>query len=251
MKKKVLLLALVLVMCVSVVIPAFAAQVDRVRDGAGLLEESANMALEARLADIHQTYSVEVMVVTVEDCDGLSWEAYAEQAYMNYLTYDSDGILLLIDMDEENRGLQIFSHNLGSDAVGTDEIEEIGDAIAPYLTAGEYAKAFDIFADECEYYLDIEINGEPFRFFPSLVVSLVIGAVLALIVTGVMKGKLKTVRSQRDADNYVRQGSMKVTVAREFFLYRTVTRREKPKSNSSSGGGGGGGSRSSTGGRSF
>lgn len=251
MKKKVLLLALVLVMCISFVVPAFAAQVDRVRDRAGLLTEEENKALENRLADIYKAYSVEVMVVTVKTCDGMTWEAYAKQAYMDYLTDDSDGILLLIDMDENNRGLQIFSHNIGSDAVGTHEIEEIGDAIAPYLTAGEYAEAFDVFADECEYYLDIEINGEPFRFFRSLIVSLVIGAVLALIVTGVMKSKLKTVRSQRDADNYVRQDSMKVRNAKEIFLYRTVTRREKPKSSSSSGGGGGGGSRSSTGGRSF
>ena len=249
MKKNVFLLALVVLMCVCLVVPAFAMQADRVRDQAGLLEKSGHDALEERLAQIHQQYDVEVMVVTVASCGDLTWEEYAEQAYMNYLGDDSDGILLLIDMDENNRGLQIFSHNVGSDAVGVSEIDRIGDEIAPYLTAGEYAKAFGIYADECEHYIDIEINGAPFKPFKVLLISLVIGAVVALIVTGVMKSKLKSVHAKSGATDYVREGSMHVTVAREFYLYRTVTRRAKPKSNSSSGGGGG--SRSSTGGRSF
>ena len=76
---------------------------------------------------------------------------------------------------------------------------------------------------------------------------LVIGLVLALIITGVMRGKLKSVRSQRAAANYVRQGSMNVTQSYELFLYKTVQRRERPKSSSS----GSSGSRESGGGGSF
>lgn len=250
MKKRILLLALVLVMCIWAAVPAFAMQADRVRDRAGLLTDSAHDSLEDELAEIFTQYRVEVMVVTVESCDGLSWEEYAKQAYRTYLGTGTDGILLLIDMDENDRGLQIYSENLGSDAVGTYEIEQIGDAIAPYLTNGEYAKAFDIYADECARYIDVAINGEPYNPFAILILSLIVGAVTALIVTGVMKRKLKSVRAQRDADNYVRPGSMKVTVSREFFLYRTVSRRPKPKPSSGSSSGGGG-SRSSTGGRSF
>ena len=60
-------------------------------------------------------------------------------------------------------------------------------------------------------------------------VALVIGLVTALIVTGVMKGQLKSVAPQRDATDYVRQGSMKLTNQRDLFLYRDVHRTERPK----------------------
>jgi uncharacterized protein len=76
----------------------------------------------------------------------------------------------------------------------------------------------------------------------------VIGLVIALIVTGVMKGKLKTVRPKHAAADYVRPGSMDLRVRRDLYLYRTVSRRPRPKSTSS---GGSSGSRRSGGGRSF
>ena len=81
----------------------------------------------------------------------------------------------------------------------------------------------------------------------SFIFALVIGNVLALIVTGVMKGKLKSVHAQRAAANYVRKGSMNVTESYEMFLYRTVEMRERPKSDSSSSSG----SRESSGSGSF
>jgi uncharacterized protein len=129
---------------------------------------------------------------------------------------------------------------VGYDAISNSDADDIGSCIAPFLKNGEYAAAFETFAEECESYIDVEINGEPFPFLRVLVVSLAMGAIVALIVTGILKGQLRSVRAKAGASDYVRPGSMNVTVAREFFLYRTVTRRAKPKSSSSSGGGGGG-----------
>ena len=82
----------------------------------------------------------------------------------------------------------------------------------------------------------------------ALVFSVLIGLVVALIVTGIMRGKLKTVRPKYVASDYVRPGSMNVRVRRDLYLYRTVSRRPKPKS---SGSGGSSGSRRSGGGGSF
>jgi len=62
----------------------------------------------------------------------------------------------------------------------------------------------------------------------------------------VMASQLKSVRPQTAARNYMKPNSLNLTVSRDLFLYRTVTRTPRPKSNSSSGGRGssGGGSRS-------
>ena len=69
---------------------------------------------------------------------------------------------------------------------------------------------------------------EPFSIV-YLGVALVIGLVTALIVTGVMKSRLKSVAPQRDATSYVRQGSMKLTNQRDLYLYREIHRTERPK----------------------
>lgn len=68
-------------------------------------------------------------------------------------------------------------------------------------------------------------------------ISLVAGIVLSLIVVGTMKSKLKTVRFQAAANNYVKAGSMNLTESRDIFLYNTMTKTKKEKNDSSSGGG--------------
>ncbi len=72
--------------------------------------------------------------------------------------------------------------------------------------------------------------------FTSLLISLAVGILVSLIVTGKMKGKLKTVRMQPAAEEYVRKGSMLVTESSDLFLYSHVDRRAKSKDDDSGGG---------------
>ena len=67
------------------------------------------------------------------------------------------------------------------------------------------------------------------------VIAFVIAFVIALIRNGILKSKLKSVRRQTEASVYVRAGSMNVTEARDFFLYRTVSKTAKESSKSSGG----------------
>ena len=238
--KKIFALILALVLCACICAPALAAEEKApcLLDLAGLLTESEADALEAKLEAIADKFSVQVAVVTVPTCDGEDHGVYAKQFYREGgygLGQTKDGILLLIDMDEENRGWYIYGKALGADAMTTTIIESVGEDMTPDLKDGNYAAAFDIFVAKCEERIDIAINGEPFDAGMSLIISLAIGIVLALIVTGIMKGKLKSVRAQLAAAKYVRDGSMNVTESYEMFLYRTVEQKKKPQSSSSSG----------------
>lgn len=58
--------------------------------------------------------------------------------------------------------------------------------------------------------------------------------IVALIVTSVMKGQLKSVAFRRGAENYVTPGSLDVAVSRDTFLYSTLAMIEKPKDNEGS-----------------
>lgn len=64
-----------------------------------------------------------------------------------------------------------------------------------------------------------------------IVGAIVGGFIIALIVTGVMKGKLKSVHMARNANNYIREGSMKITGQSDIFLFVNVTKTPRPQNN--------------------
>jgi len=63
-----------------------------------------------------------------------------------------------------------------------------------------------------------------------LIGCIIVGIIVAFIVTLIMKSQLKTVRQQKAASNYVVEGSFHLTGKTDVFLHRNVTRRERPKS---------------------
>jgi len=155
-----------------------------------------------------------------------------------------DGVLLLVCMDP--REYRILSNGYAGDAIGMDQIDAISEAIVSDLSDGDYADAFIAFADNCAYYLDGYLNGFPFNAGKNLVIALIIGIVAGVIVAIVLKNQLKSVRQQKQANIYIKSGSMQLTTSRDLFLYREVSRTRKQSSNSS-----GSGSSRNVGGGSF
>ena len=80
-----------------------------------------------------------------------------------------------------------------------------------------------------------------------LLIGLAVGLVVALIITGIWKRQLKSVRSKSAAADYVLPGSLQITGSQDLYLYSTVTKVKRQQSSSSgsssgrshSGGGGG------------
>ena len=63
---------------------------------------------------------------------------------------------------------------------------------------------------------------------------------LALIVTGSMKSKLKSVHRKRSASEYMKRDSLNMVDASEIYLYSNVTRTYIDRDRDSHSGGGGG-----------
>jgi len=208
-------------------------------------------ALYIKLAAISETYGAQVAVATVPSLDGadVTLDAFVETVY-DRLGYgygeEHNGVLLLVCMDP--REYRILSNGFAADAITMDYIDSIGDLIVSDLSDAEYAAAFEVYADECAYYLNGYINGFPFNVTGTLILSVVVGFVVGGIVALLLKGQLKSVRKQREANVYVKAGSMKLTQSNDFFLYRTVTRTARPKNTSSSSGSRSGSSRNVGGG---
>ena len=217
-------------------------------DEADLLTQAEEAALEEKLAAISGTYNAQIVVYTVPSVAGGMVERYIDVLYdtMDFgYGVNRDGVLLLVCMNP--RQFWNIGNGFAGIAIGNDEIDAIGDAIIEDMSQGNYAAAFDEFADQCDYYLDGYFNGFPFAFGKNLLISLAIGLAAGLIVAFVLKAQLKTVHKQDRANAYVRKDSMNLTRQSDIYLYRTVSRTKK---SSSSGSSGSGGSRSK-GGRSF
>ena len=157
----------------------------------------------------------------------------------------ADGVLLLVSIGD--RKWHISTCGYGITAFTDAGIQNHGEQMTPDMADGDYAAAFRTFIQWTDAYVTAAREGHPYDVdnMPKepfsivyLGVALVIGLITALIVTGVMKSRLKSVAPQRDATSYVRQGSMKLTNQRDLYLYREVHRTERPKESSSSDSGG-------------
>lgn len=263
MKNKLSLLLASLFLFLSFSLTANAEGTDRVCDMAGLLSASEKEELEEVLGKISEEYKLDLVAVTANDTEGKTSEEYADD-FFDYGGYgygdDYDGVLLLINM--ELRELYIGTSGRGIEIVTDYGIKHLLDCIYPYAADGDYATVIREFANVCEdlayeaengdpydtYYPngyggendDIYVSydesyKEPFPVFKYLIFAVIIGFIAAFIVTGVMKGQLKSVKKQYFASGYVTGGGLELTEHRDTFLYSNVIRTAIPQNTSSGG----------------
>lgn len=234
--KKILTVLLALLITLSFAVPAFAEAMPRLVDQADLLTDAQEAALLSKLDTISGEHGMDVVVVTADTLDGKSPMAYADDFY-DYNGYCEDGVLLLVSMEDSDWWISTAGY--GITAFTDAGIEYLGNRFVPSLSDGDYAGAFEIYADHCDEFITQAKTGdpydthnlpkEPFDFLMNLAICFVIGLVIAAIATTIMKGQLKSVRSQAGASSYVKSGSLNVTHRQDLFLYRDVKRTAKPK----------------------
>ena len=246
-----------LVLLLALAVPAFAAeegfadQYYRLNDIAEVLTEDEDNELEASLEELSVRQNFDVTIATIESLESVdydSMEAYADDLY-DFCQFgygpEMDGVLLLVSVGD--RKWHISTCGYGITAFTDAGIQYLGEQMTPDMADGDYAAAFRTFIQWTDTYVTAAREGHPYDVdnMPHeplsilyLGLALVIGLVTALIVTGVMKSQLKSVAPQRDATDYVRQGSMRLTNQRDLFLYRDVHRTERPKETESSDSGG-------------
>lgn len=253
--KKILSIVLILLLLNACAVPASAsAQPPRLVDDADLLSLSEARELEALLDDVSEEAQLDVVIVTVYSLDGKSARDYADD-YFDHNGYGmgsgKDGILLLVAM--EQREWWISTHGFGIRAFTDAGLEYMEERMVPMLSEGDYYGSFTAFVRLCGDFVSQARSGSPydrgslpkekFSVVKSLLISVLIGFAAAFLVTAVMKGQMRSVRSRSAASEYIASGGMTLTQARDIFLYSNVSRTAIPKSNS----GGSGTHRSSSG----
>lgn len=208
----------------------------KVCDFEGLLTSVELEVLTEKLERISEEYQCDVVVVTAPYTEGRTATQFADDFY-NYNKYgyneSRDGILLFVSLEERiwatstcGKAMEIFNDS---------DLYDIEDRFVPLLSEGDYNGAFNLFADLCEK--EISTHGKIHFEITYLLISIVVGVIIAFIAVLIMKGQLKSVRYEPAAKNYLRSGSLVISERADTFLYSTVSKRARPKDTGSSGGG--------------
>ena len=246
-----------LVLAAALAVPAFAVEGGfadlyyRMNDNAGVLTEDEDNELEDALEELSLRQNFDVVIATIESLESVDYdnmEQYADDLY-DFCQFgygaDRDGVLLLVSVGD--RKWHISTCGYGITAFTDAGIQYLGEQMTPDMADGDYAAAFRTFVQWSDAYIDAARSGRPYdvKNLPReplspmyLFLALGIGLVLAWVIVGVMKSRLRSVAFQENAASYVREGSMNLTNQRELFLYRDVHRTEhvEEKDSDSSGG---------------
>ncbi len=240
---------LILALCATVIACTFSvyssAAPSRLRDNAGLLEDYEYDNILGRLDEVSEKQGMDIVIYTTDEFDSeyYSVEQAATETY-EASGYNVDGIMLYISMAE--RDWYLLTSGYGITAFTDAGIDYMAEDFLYYLSDGCYELAFESFISNADDFISAARAGtpydygsmpkEPFSPVSSLVISLVIGFIIALIVTGRWKGQLRSVAFNSKAHNYMKPGSLNVTAARDLFLYRSLNRIERPRDTGSRGG---------------
>ena len=269
MKKLFSILLIAVVLCFSTAVSGDSV-VSRVTDSVSdtlTAEQQTNLA--QKLDGISERTGYDVLVYLTDSIDGKTEEAFVEEYYdwiSLELDIDRGAVILLVALQE--RIVYIDCADDAKVAVSYYDVEDMLDAVTDDLSNGEYYSACITFAEMCDSRITAYINGtssdSATNYNPpydndynddynydygegnkSDILYLALFAVIAGVIVGfisvsVMKSKLRSVRPQNEATSYVVPGSMQVTVSYDSFLYRNVTRRERPRNNNNGRSGGGG-----------
>lgn len=257
--KKLLLSLLTLLLILSLPVVAFAydysdgARDALLVDSADLLSDEDEDYINKRLEEISDSYGCEIAILTVTSSGISEIQDYAEDYYKeNGYGYGSSGsgILMVIDMAKKESA--IYANDAAADIFDDDDLENLKQSYLSYLTDKEYKEALTEFCESCESILADNsspsdgILSEIFSI-KNIITAVIIGLAVGFIYTAYLKSRLKSVKAQSSASDYMVAGSLQMTQQRDIFMYSNVKKTPKPKNNSSSGKGS---SRSSGGSRS-
>jgi len=249
------MLILTVVLLLGLSAPAFAMEIDRVTDIAGVLTGAQLAQLNVVADEISEKNRCDVFIITVDTLDGLDVEDLAWEAFDLFeLGYGSERSILLLLLSIEERDFALIAYGFGNTAF-TDHGKDVmlDRHILPLLAENKYFAAFATYLDKASEYLEMARAGNPFDIDndPVLLaeksrenfwIKLGITILLPLLIAGVLcfrwKSQMKTATLKREAGQYIPQGGFRLTHSSDQFLFSTETRRtiETNSSGGSSGG---------------
>ena len=211
-------------------------------DEAGLLSEKGETELNSLIKEARDEIKAEIVVVTKESYSVYSYyemEEMADSEADSRNEYEDKIVLLFVvyDLEDESPSWHISTAGEFEDAIPDDDITDFFvDNVASYLKSGDYKNGFEAFVESAK---DEFKSYKRSSIVKRVVISLIVGLIIAWAVTSSMKSKLNSVALKSSAGDYVRPGSLDVRESQDVYLYSNTVRTVKQSDSSRSGGGGG------------
>ena len=214
----------------------------RLVDRGELLTEEERESLLSKLNEVSEDLEFDIVVVTVPELGDKTATEYADD-FFDYNGYgwgeDKDGVLLLLSM--EHRNFAVSTHGYGRTVIPDEKLEDFGSAFLPDISEGNYYQGFLNFTDQCSAFYENAGTGEktepgiPNKGYVIGIV-LVLGFLMALVLTKKRRDQLTTVVPRGGAVNYLREGSLNLTEKSQHleWEYETYTLKETERDSDSS-----------------
>lgn len=277
MRKRVLLIAASLYFFLSLFVPIRASG-SNVIDEAGVLSSDELQELNNKAEQISEELECGVYVIFTDSMKGYSDSQFARGIYVNYGLGWNDGksgVLLAICTDPGYE--DCTAYGAAAEVFTTQQLDDLNDLVMESLYSRDWYSAAESFINEAESilrssgytyyepeYTDPEIDTRTAETTPeqrkqewlnTLPLAGIISLAIALIIAFVMRSRLKTTGTKKEARNYISRNGLHLAAAQDYFMYRETSRTRIPRNNDSSGGGSSGyhssGFSSSSGGNHF
>ena len=227
-----------------------------VTDEAGLLSDDEVVQLEEQIIAFVEKTGWNIGAVTIGDALGLSTAQYADSCYNEWAGVDTDGFLVLIDMD--NREIYISTSGIAIRYLYDTRIEDILDEGYYYISNSEYANCLEAMIRTAEHYYEEGIPQDQHNYdvetgaiseyrvltLTEIVLSLVIAALAGF---GIYFGVSKSYSLKGDKYDYpiAKYGRVNLISKEDHFIRKHITQQRIQKDTDNDSGSSGGGHRSS------
>lgn len=246
-----LMLFTLVVLSLACVLALCASAKSYVVDNEGILDSYDENSLEDELEALSQEYECDLVFVTTKSFGSRSAQEYAENYYDSHgYGYGSNDTGIIYVLSVAQREYYICTTGDATKIFKGNRMDYLESSILRCLQNDDFdgsAMQFASTSDEILYsYYSKSVDSESIS--TGIIISVVVGVIAGIITVIILVAKMNNARPQKNAGQYIRNGSFNLTVSRDMYLYSTVRRVAKPKNNSSSGGRSGG-SRGGRGGR--
>lgn len=233
---------------------------EYVTDQADILTSEEEASLMEQAAIISNASGCDVFIITVDDLRNYactdSIETCADEIRAGYnLGSSKDGNILMLILSMAERDYTLMAHGDFANASFTDYGKNLlQDEFLDDFSENCWYDGFYDYLSTSEYYLNTSIEGDPIDVHgvstPSdyrqppigemIIGAVILGFIPAIIVTLIIRSRMKSVAKKTEANNYIVRDSINITHRVDRFTHMTQARVYDPPHQEKSSGGGGG-----------
>lgn len=231
---------------------------QHVYDYAGYFSEKEVKQLEKLCLEYGETSDANIIILIEDGVKNKAWKEYLEDFYDAHDTILGNAALLLLDVNEEERRIEIQGYGDMEFYLSDTRIDDMIDEMLPDLKAGRYGTALASFPQMVKAYYDggygedarqhTQADNERYDKYyrteeKSLLRKSLIALPISLVIAGVVTFFMAHKAGGQDTTtfhSYMNENRQNLIGKYDRYTHKTTSKRRKPQNNNSSGGGGGG-----------